>query len=229
MLEWITGISGIVLGSGATGFIQFVIKRMDEQKSFNKQLLSPLVDELCNICSVAYSLINFVEEQNVLIANILSEERRLYKDANLKLSSTDKWQDELMAIYQKKYPSDADISNIKYLLGLINDRQEEYSSLITQALGKPEEARQICKTAISKIIESLSPFKGVNDKETKHYKLSDKKLSRKITKIFKDIDKMINRNNKLMTSCSYFKIPNTFLIEIYKIANDGKLLISDSI
>ncbi len=229
MIEWITGIGGILFGSGITGFVQFIIKRKDEDKNSNRQLLSPILDELCNICAITFSLINYVEEQNNEIAKILSDERKLYKEANGKLSSADKWQDEVMEIHQKELPSDADICNLNVLRKLITDKHQEYSKLISQALNKPDEAKTLCHNAISKINESLTPFLLMHEKETSHYKLSDKKLARKITKIFKNIDKLIRRNKELNHYSSYLKIPNIFLLELYKVANDGKFFISDNI
>ena len=229
MIEWITGIGGILFGSGITGFVQFVIKRKDEENNSNRQLLSPILDELCNICAVTFSLINFVEEQNTEIAKVLSDERKLYKEANRKLSSADKWQDEIMTIHQKDLPSDADICNLKVLRKLITDKQQEYSELISQALNKPDEAKALCQNAISKIEESLIPFLLMHEKETTHYKLSNKKIVRKITKIFKDIDKLIRCNKELTHSCSYLQIPNILLLELYKVSNDGRLFISNNI
>lgn len=229
MIQWFSVIGGILFGSGITGFIQFLIKRNDETKNSNKQLLSPILDEICKICEVTYYLINLVEEQNNEIAKILSEERKLYKEANRKFSTIDKWQSEFLTIHQKTLPSDTDICNLKVLSKLINERNEEYFNLISQAHNKPNEAKEICQNTISHIIESLSSFSLIHEKETKHYKLSNKKLARKISNIFKDIDKLIRHNGELMSSCSYLKIPNILLIELYKVANDGKLLISDNI
>lgn len=229
MIEWITGIGGVLFGTGITGFIQFIIKRKDEENNSNKQLLSPILDELCNVCTVTFSLINYVEEQNDVIAKILADERKLFKEANSKLSSVDRWQDEIMEIHKMDVPSDADICNLKVLRKLIIDKHQEYSNLISQAISKPDEAKDVCQMAITKINESLAPFLLMHEKESKHYKLSNKKLARKITKIFKEIDKLIRRNKELNSSCSYLKIPNLVLLELYKVANEGRLFISDNI
>ena len=59
MIEWITGIGGLVLGSGATTIVQFFISRHDKKLQETKENLGEIINEISNFgkaLHIAYDL-----------------------------------------------------------------------------------------------------------------------------------------------------------------------------
>lgn len=221
----ICAIIGAIFGNG---FLQFYIKRRDELHKVDSEHLNLILDDICSLCAKLYELISYIDSQNDKLSQIYRDENDLYKEAFKRSPSSSIFNDEIHELYKKDYPSDTDLVNIRILRDLVDKRYAEYSNLMSQAMEKPKEAHELCAQSVSHVNDVLLPFLGLHEKETRHYKLKNKSLSKQINKLFKEIDRIIKRNENLI-SCSSIKIPNLYLLELYKIANEAKILISDNL
>lgn len=223
-MDLFTKILLAIIGTGFLGnLLLYRFKRRDSINDHDKELLNPIIDEVCKVC---YSTDTFIHKSNRVskkLDELYKKQLNLFKDADNELHQYNMLQDELMSIYSKEDIKASDKINIQ----IIRDQQDIYfrkrSTIIDEALSIPTMKLKIITDFNTEIQEEISRYNGLTHRLTNTYKFSNKKTSKIVCQQLTKID---NAFKKIINSCENYptmKLSSSLLFYLFKAATDCRL------
>lgn len=180
-MDLFTKILLAIIGTGFIGnIILYRFKRRDSINDRDKELLNPIIDEVCKVCYSAEKIIDSSNRVSKKLDELRKKQLKLFKDADGEMLQYDKLQDELMSIISKGNFTHLDQIDIQ----IMRKRQDEYllkrNTIMDEALAIPKEEQQIISELNIEIKNEIFPYNGLTHRLTNIYKFSNKKTSKAV-------------------------------------------------
>ncbi|MCM1071537.1 MAG: hypothetical protein NC391_07865 [Alistipes timonensis] len=224
----LTNIIYSLLGIGFVGnLILYWKKRHDEQHDSDKVLLSPIIDELCKVCSIAEEIIERNSSCQKTISELRAKELRLFKEANSIMSRFNSLLDELMTICSQDVISASEQLRIKSLRNLCDSYIKKRSELMNEALSESDVEKQLIVELNSFIQSQVEQIKGIPHRLTNAYKFSNSKSRKLVHKELSKIDNVIKRILERSKEHPTHLPLTPLLFQLYKSSTDSRYNITN--
>lgn len=220
-------LTKILLATFSTGFfgnlILYWFKRRDAINDRDKDLLEPIINEVCNVCGTADIINDNINRISKRLDELHKKQLKLFKDADDIMRNYNTLQDELMSVYAKDEISASDRINMEIIRKQIDDSILKRCAIMDEALSIPKEEQKIISEFNIYIQNEISRYKGLTHRLTNTYKLSNKKTLKIVCQQLTRID---NANKKIINTCESYPtilLSPPHLFNLYKIATDSRL------
>lgn len=201
-MNLITNILLAIIGTGFIGnLLLYIFKRRDSINDRDKELLNPIIDEVCKVC---YSTETIIDKSNMIskkLEELQKKQLKLFEDADNEMRQYDILQDELMTIISKENITSRELTDIQ----IIRKRQDEYlqkrRAIMDEALAIPQKEQQIISELNVEIKNQISRYNGMTHRLTNIYKFSNKRTSRLVCQQLAKIDTALK---KIKNSCESY-------------------------
>lgn len=223
-MDVFTKILLTIIGTGFFGnIVLYFLKRRDANINRDKELLDPIIDEICKICFSAETFINNSNRISKRLVELHKKQLKLFQEADNEMQQYNILQDELMAIYSKETITTSDKINIPIIQKQEDEHLRKRGIIMDEALKIPNEEKRIISEFNIEIHKEISHYNGLTHRLTNTYKFSNKKTSKKVSQQLTMID---NALKKIINSCESYpnlQLSPPLLFYLYKIATDCRL------
>lgn len=223
-MDLLTKILLTLVGTGFLGnLLLYRFKRRDSINDRDKELLNPIIDEVCKVCHSAETIINKSNMISKKLDDLYKKQFQLFKDAEAEMRQYDILQNELMSIYSKTEITTPDRINIQLIRQQEDGCLRKRFEIMEEALAIPKEEQKTISEFNIEIKQEISPYNGLTHRLTNIYKFSNKRTSRIVGQQLTKIDNILK---KIIDNCESYPILQLsppLLFHLFKMATDCRL------
>lgn len=224
MMDLLSKVFLAIIGTGILGeLLIYRFKRRDSISDRDKELLNPIIDEVCRICYCADKIIVKSNRVSKRLDELHKQQLKLFEDADVEMHQYNILQNELMGIFSKGRVSSSDLINLPIIQKQSDRYAHKRSEIMEEALAIPKEEKKIITEFNIEIQKEISPYIGLTHRLTNIYKISNKKTSSILCQQLTKIDHALK---EIITSCESYPtllLSPPHLFYLFKVATNCRL------